>query len=331
MYHISDLYDGLIQNPVPTDCGVICERIDPKIALINRQLMETGSIYSFTLLLTGRIVLRCSDRQVTLEKNDLFIMTPGIEIYTLEVSPDYSALCIMAEEKITYDIPYARNIVCASYFPVIAGCGNRLSLTQEDAGILAGRMNDMANYTYGRHVFKKECIYSLYSLFMLDLLNIENELNKVTDCNDPAFDLFFRFLKLLTEHFKDHHNLSFYADRLSVTSIYLSRVVKKLSGQTVKNHIDRLLAMEGAYLLLNTDYSVTRIADELNFSNPVGFCKFFSRQKGMSPTEYRTSRTDTPMAFRPQLRMDEMPDEIRRNVADGSTVDIMINNSKNHQ
>lgn len=291
MYHISDLYDGLIHNPMPTDCGVVCERIGPEIALINRKLTETGSIYSFTLMLSGYIELKLGERQITLKKNDLLIMTPGIDIYTLDVSSDYSALCIMAEEKAIYDVPYARNIVVASYLPMIAGCGNKLSLSQEETNLLAKRMSDISDLTYGKHLFKKECIYSLCSLFILDLLNIENELKRMTGGNDTSFNLFFRFLRLLTEHFKEHHDLSFYSGSLSVTSIYLSRIVKMVSGRTVKNHIDRLLAIEGAYMLLHTDHSIARIAKELNFSNSIGFCRFFSRQKGISPTEYRASRS----------------------------------------
>lgn len=294
MYHISDLYGRLIQNPIPTDCGVVCERIGTDVALINRQLTETGSIYSFTLLLSGKITLKCEGQEIVLKKNDLFILTPGIDIYTMNVSDDYSALCVMAEESAIYKIPYARNIVSASYFPIITGCGNKLSLMPGDAEILIKRMNDLADYTYAKHVYKKECIYSLFSLFVLDLLNIENELGKVADENDSAFDLFFRFLRLLTQHFRIHHDLSFYADQLSVTSIYLSKVVKMLSGQTVKTHINRLLVMESAYLLTNTDHPVAYIAKELNFANSIGFCKFFSRQKGMSPREYRMTKSVSP-------------------------------------
>lgn len=291
MYHISDLYDGLIRNGIPTDCGVVCERIDPEIALINRNLTETGSIYSFTLVLSGSILLKSGDEEISLEQNDLFILRPGIDVYTLRVSSDYSSLCIMVEEKTMYGIPYAREIILASYFPMVAGCGIKISLTQENAEILRRRMCDIADITYGVHLFKKECIHALYSVFMLELLNIENKLKLLAEGNESAFDLFFRFLRLLAEYFKDHHDLSFYAERLSVTTIYLSRIVKMLSGQTVKNHIDRLLVAEAAYLLMNTDYTVARIAEELNFSNSVGFCKFFSRQKGMSPSEYRATRS----------------------------------------
>ena len=128
---------------------------------------------------------------------------------------------------------------------------------------------------------------ALYSIFILDLLNIENQYTPIQAVNLHLIDLFLRFLKPLKENYIARHDLDFYADALSVTSIYLSRAVKRLSNQTIKNHIDRLLTMETCFRLTNSDAPVTQIAVDLNFANPASFCKLFSRQKGMSPREYR--------------------------------------------
>ncbi|MDE5869006.1 MAG: helix-turn-helix domain-containing protein [Muribaculaceae bacterium] len=130
-------------------------------------------------------------------------------------------------------------------------------------------------------------LHSLYSTFILELLNIENSFQPITDVNTHSTDLFLRFLKLVNEHFISHHDLNYYADALAVTTIYLSRVVKRLSNQTIKNHIDRLLTMEACFRLTNSDTPIAEIAEDLHFANPASFCKFFSRQKGVPPREYR--------------------------------------------
>lgn len=288
MYHLIDLYNNIIRKPLPTACGIACEIIDPDMAVLNRQLTERCSLYSFNLVLRGNAKVKYGEKEFEIGQNDLFISTPGIMVYTVDVSDDYYCLCLMGDEATTYEIPYARKIVTASYFPVSARCDSKLTLSASDAGVLELRLREIHSYINSSHLYKDECLYSLYSLFILDLLNIENKVKPYVDFNARSLDLFVRFLRLLSDNFVDHHDLEFYAGALSVTSIYLSRIVKRLSGQTVKNHVDRLLMMEACFRLTNTDSPVSEIAGNLNFANPASFCKFFVRQKGMSPREYRS-------------------------------------------
>lgn len=107
------------------------------------------------------------------------------------------------------------------------------------------------------------------------------------DYSNQMISLFLRFSQLANDNFRTHHNLKFYADKLALTNIYLSRVVKKISGQTVKYHIDRLIAMEASYLLQNTDHPISRIGEMLLFANSGSFSRFFIRWQGVSPKEYR--------------------------------------------
>lgn len=287
MFRLSDLYNNIIRKPLPTDCGIACEPLDPYMAKLNRLMTESVSCYSYTIVTHGTQLITYNDKQALLSENDLFITTPGMMVTTLEVSDDYSAVCLMADEMTTYEIPYARNIVSAAYFPASAGCDNRLTLTPQDTEKLLGRMKEIDSYINSSHIFKKEALFSTYSLFILDLLNIENYLRPISQDNSHTLDLFMRFLMLINKNFSTHHDIAFYADSLYVTPIYLSRIVKRFSGQTVKDHIDRLILMEAAYLLTNTDKPIAEIAGELCYANPSSFCKFFTRQKGISPRNYR--------------------------------------------
>lgn len=289
MFRLSDLYADFIKKPLPTNCGIVCELLDPPMAKLNRLLTDRVSCFSYTLVLSGNQTVEYDDKVTTIKKNDLFISTPGMRVYTKAVTDDYTSLCLMADEAVTYEIPYARNAIHASYFPSAVHTNNKLILNDCEAPWLEKRMIDMIAYMHSDHIYKNECLYSLYSTFILDLLNVERRFKGNMESNGATIDLFLRFLKLLPDNFIRHHEISFYADALAVTSIYLSRIVKRYSGQTVKHHIDRLLIMEAAYLLLGTDRPVAEIAASLNFANPASFCKFFIRHKGTSPREYRSS------------------------------------------
>jgi len=73
----------------------------------------------------------------------------------------------------------------------------------------------------------------------------------------------------------------------SITPVYLSRVVRQVTGPTVVDYINQMLLMEASFLLQTSPLSITQIADRLHFADTPSFSKFFSRLKGMSPKEYR--------------------------------------------
>jgi AraC family transcriptional activator of pobA len=47
------------------------------------------------------------------------------------------------------------------------------------------------------------------------------------------------------------------------------------------------LIVEAEKYLKHTDYSISEIAYRLNFEDPAYFSRFFSKQKAMSPKEFR--------------------------------------------
>lgn len=98
---------------------------------------------------------------------------------------------------------------------------------------------------------------------------------------------FYAFLELLPRHFMDHHDIPFYADKLGITAIYLSRIVKQRTGRTVVDLINERLLEEASWLLRNTDMPIVQIAEHLHFADNANFTRFFSRLKGVTPKAYR--------------------------------------------
>lgn len=95
------------------------------------------------------------------------------------------------------------------------------------------------------------------------------------------------FFRLLHRHYKTQRSLAFYADRLCVTTKYLSKVIHRTTGHTVYFWIEEFTVKEAKLLLRSTGASVIEIADMLNFPNSSFFAKFFRRHTGFSPVEFR--------------------------------------------
>lgn len=100
-------------------------------------------------------------------------------------------------------------------------------------------------------------------------------------------DISTRFSNLLTLEYKRHHSVAFYAERLCVTPKHLSECMKKTSGATAGEWIDRMLIRDAEQMLGNTQMSILEISQNLGFENPSAFGKYFKRIKGVSPKNYR--------------------------------------------
>lgn len=102
--------------------------------------------------------------------------------------------------------------------------------------------------------------------------------------------LVIKFKKLVNQHYLLKHQVSAYADMLHVTPNHLNRTVKEISGKPASGHITDMIALEARALLKYTDLSLADITYQLQFSEPSSFSRFFKKEAGMTPLEYREKR-----------------------------------------
>lgn len=81
--------------------------------------------------------------------------------------------------------------------------------------------------------------------------------------------------------------MSYYADRLHVTSKYLSSVCKKISGQTASKVIDHYVLKDIEYLMKHTSKTIKIISVELDFPDISFFGKYVKKHFGMAPKMLR--------------------------------------------
>lgn len=98
-----------------------------------------------------------------------------------------------------------------------------------------------------------------------------------------------QFLALVQQNFRKERFLDFYASKLEVTPKHLSRTIKKQTGYTAVEWIERFVILEAKVLLKSSNLNIQQIADELNFPSQSFFGKYFKKQTGQSPKEFRNS------------------------------------------
>jgi AraC family transcriptional activator of pobA len=93
----------------------------------------------------------------------------------------------------------------------------------------------------------------------------------------------------IEEHFRERHEVSAYAELLHISAGHLSEVVKAQSGKSAIKHLHERLVLEAKRLLFYTPQSLKELAFDLGFSDASYFNRFFKRETGLTPAEYRAS------------------------------------------
>ncbi len=119
------------------------------------------------------------------------------------------------------------------------------------------------------------------------LLAPESDNGKPTERSSRQQELYTQFMEEVRKGYTQERSISYYADKLCVTSKYLSQVVHKVSGRFAGDWIADFVILEAKALLKSRKYTVQQIADKLNFANQSFFGKYFKDKVGCSPSEYQ--------------------------------------------
>lgn len=292
MYRLRDFLKGLLSmesEHIVSD-EIFCSHTNAEKTFLTNKLQESLECYTFTLVMRGWLTLVSNGREMTLCPGDLYSYAPGFSITILSASEDYYSICLLADERATFEMPIVRDMIRAAYFPVVQLNEPRLHLSDEAVQRLESRMTLVIDYLKSDHLFLHESLRTLYKLFLLDVMDImERTLTNIT-ISERTENIFIGFLRLLPQHFIEHHDVAFYADQLYITSTHLSRIVRQVTGRTVVDYINQMLLMEASWLLQTTDMSLANIAERLHFADQSSFGRFFTRMKGVNPKRYRMEK-----------------------------------------
>ena len=269
------------------DGKIYCNETDAAVTFRANETHGYMAAYTFTLVLEGTLTLVYNGRQLMLHVDDVYMYSPGLPVTIVSASDDYHAICLLADEHVTIESPTVHDLVHIAYAPLVQLHEPKLKLSHDDAMRLGDKMREIRDYLHSDHIYKEKILQMLYAVFLLDLQNAQERALPQRSVPPRVEEIFIGFLRLLPLHFAEHHDIAFYAERLNISTVYLSRVVRQVTGRTVIDYINQFLVMEASFLLRTSDLSISQIAGQLHFSDLASFSKFFSRQKGVSPKEYR--------------------------------------------
>lgn len=94
-------------------------------------------------------------------------------------------------------------------------------------------------------------------------------------------DFLTKFESALNEYFKSDKiaesgipSVNYFGEQLNMSTNYLSDLLKKETGKSIKEHIDGHIVKTAKFILLNSDKKVSEIAYRLGFDYPQSFTRW---------------------------------------------------------
>lgn len=266
-----------------------CLQIESSFSAYDTVTLEKG--FFFLLVINGTSSVNDIYHTYTLSARQLLVVTPSVQVRLTGKSEDFRCICL-------YIVPdYFDTLAVGqlAYNQVSSYIGNfRLPIFQLDKAQTEYLQKTMALFTpqlEKMQLYQDGAIRHLCSFLLLQIADILYKKNRNTSgCVKRSSEIFRNFKRLLVHHYREQHTIQFYADQLNISTTYLSRIVKHITGRTVCFHISELLCADARKLLECTDLDVKEIADQLGFSDQSVFGKFFHRKTGISPIRFRTQK-----------------------------------------
>lgn len=98
-----------------------------------------------------------------------------------------------------------------------------------------------------------------------------------------------QFRELVNQHFRNHWTLGRYSEALGMTTATLGRVCREEAGVAPSAIISERIVREAQRQLAYTSLHIQQIAHELGFADTAYFSRFFRKQAGLKPSEFRAS------------------------------------------
>ncbi|MFB4325734.1 AraC family transcriptional regulator [Paenibacillus lautus] len=108
-----------------------------------------------------------------------------------------------------------------------------------------------------------------------------------TPLSSPSSACAERAAAYLRKHYREEFKVQELGDRINFHPVYIARCMQKEFGCSPVEYLQRYRIEQAKMLLMQTDFSVSRVAEEVGFNHAAYFTSCFTKQEGISPRKYR--------------------------------------------
>ena len=266
----------------------------PEMDEMNKTPPSKLEAIALILVEKGELTMSIDYRSFCIGESMVITLSDKHFIQFISVSDDfrgYIVLCVLDTVS---------NLINNMQLPFMPGAFTSLManpvvrLEKEEFTILRGSLERLrSTFNRNKHTLQPELVFHEMAILFIEMSNIlhfkdtkEHQKQKISNREQVIV----RFLQLLLEHGRTNREVAFYSEKLCITPVYLLRAVKHVVGKSTIKVINEIVVADAMTLLRKPDMTIQDVADAMNFADRTTFSKFFKKNTGKSPGEYKRKR-----------------------------------------
>lgn len=244
-----------------------------------------GKLFQLLCIFNGELTVQLDDKTHCLEGNWVVTIPMGV-VHAFRFRPQSEGVIISVSDDILTDTdlvdgpqylqPLFENsalIEFASGDTQLGQLRNYVNLLREEFATLHSAKNS-ALVLLIRLLFI--AVRRQFDHVTLDTIPVDSQIRVVAD-----------FRKLVENHYKQHWQVTDYADRLNISTSTLNRMCRDQLATSAKSLIQTRVITEAKRRLIFTRQPLEQIAYFLGYKDPAYFSRIFKKVTGESPGEFR--------------------------------------------
>ena len=230
----------------------------------------------------GKVCNEYDGLSVVFNPHDIAVVYPNHELYCHSTSSDYLATLVVVSAELfgqMVEINASHGRFWHESYP-------HFHLTEKQYGDIMSIVDALRTVLGISNVGSRDNAIGILQVLtnLIDTFRSENE-------NTPGLqtsNLSPRYYEAIKKHCRQHHDVTFYADLFCLTPKYFSTLIRQETGRTAGHWLKQHLVAQAKIILrTQNNMRLNEVAELLGFPDLAAFSRFFRRETGLSPSEYR--------------------------------------------
>lgn len=236
-----------------------------------------------TIVEKGHAELIYDSHDVYYGEHDICIVYPGHILSEKSISEDFNQTAILVTnhvfEKICIHNVHLKRFVYDKY--------PHFHLTDEQHRNLSNALATMDAISHINSEMKQNMLVGMLDI-IINMIHIYRTANTNENGDEEKQRLSWKLYEVIKKNCRQHRDVKFYAEQFHLSPKHFSTMIKKETGYSL-GHWVHLYVISEAKMLLKTEAnaSLQEISDTLGFPDLPTFSRYFKRETGMTPSDFK--------------------------------------------
>lgn len=258
----------------------------------NPVFLHGHSFYEIIYILKGHAHNSINGEKILLTTGDILIIPVGVKHEIAVFNDDTILMNIVIRNSTFKDVFFDflnQDNILSKFFLMNLYMKNTsnyiLFHTGENRDIL-NTFYEMYSEFVEKKPYSNIVIPNLLKVFFARILRYYDKMAEISSSNSEEEMVAVAFLQYIKEHYQNI-TLEDIAKHFHFTEPYTSKLIKKATGKTFSQLLQRIRMDNAILLLKNTDISISAVGESIGYMNPENFIRLFKKYYDISPGEYR--------------------------------------------